>query len=184
MALVFITVEAGLEAGAGVWGYIFLTDGRGLPRAAAGVAVAAYWAMMFAGRAVLGPLAERAGARRVLATAVMGIPVGGALMTVPGPGALAVAGLIVVGLTTAPVFPLFTLTTAQRTGAADVTGMVSLQVASSAVGSAAIPAALGLAIGAVDARVLAPVLLILGLAMGGLYLAAARCSRLRTLTVT
>jgi fucose permease len=184
MALVFITVEAGLEAGAGVWGYIFLTDGRGLPRAAAGVAVAAYWAMMFAGRAVLGPLAERAGAGRVLATAVMGIPVGGALMTVPGPGALAVAGLIVVGLTAAPVFPLFTLTTAQRTGAADVSGMVSLQVASSAVGSAAIPAALGLAIGAVDARVLAPVLLILGLAMGGLYLAAARHSRLRTLTVT
>ena len=183
-ALVFIAVEAGLEAAAGIWGYIFLTDGRGLPRAAGGAAVAAYWAMMFAGRAVLGPLAERAGAARVLATAVMGIPAGGALMTVPGPGALAVAGLIVVGLTAAPVFPLFTVTTAQRTGAADLTGMVSLQVASSAVGSAAIPAALGLAIGAAGARVLAPVLLVLGLAMAGLYRAAARHPRLCTLTVT
>jgi fucose permease len=125
VALVFITVETGLEAGAGSWGYIFLTDGRDLPRAAAGAAVAAYWAMMFAGRAVLGPLAERAGAGRVLAAAVMGVPVGAALMTVPGPGALGVAGLIVTGLTAAPVFPLFTVTTTQRTGAADITGMVS-----------------------------------------------------------
>jgi hypothetical protein len=43
--------------------------------------------------------------------------------------------------------------------------MVSLQVAASAVGSAALPAGLGLAIGAINARILAPTLLVLGLAM-------------------
>jgi hypothetical protein len=47
--------------------------------------------------------------------------------------------------------------------------MVSLQVAASAVGSAALPTGLGLAIGAVNARILAPSLLVLGLAMGVLY---------------
>ena len=55
--------------------------------------------------------------------------------------------------------------------------MVSLQVAASAIGSAALPAGLGLAIGAVDARVLAPSLLVLGLAMGGLYVSGSRWSR-------
>ena len=47
--------------------------------------------------------------------------------------------------------------------------MVSLQVAASAAGSAALPAGLGLAIGAVNARILAPSLLVLGLTMAGLY---------------
>jgi hypothetical protein len=49
------------------------------------------------------------------------------------------------------------------------TRMVSLQVAASAVGGAALPAGLGLVIGAAGAPAIAPSLLVLGLAMGGLY---------------
>ena len=169
-ALTFTAVETGIESGAGIWGYLFLTAGRGLPPAAAGVAVAAYWAMMCAGRVVLGPMAERLGPARVLAAAVVGVPLGAALMAlpipgpVPGPGsgALAVAGLMFLGLAAAPIFPLFTLTTG-------TTRMVSLQVAASAVGGAALPAGLGLLLGAAGPWLLAPSLLALGLAMGGLY---------------
>ena len=161
-ALTFTAVETGIESGAGIWAYLFLTAGRGLPSATAGVAVAAYWAMMCAGRIVLGPVAERLGPTRVLAVAVAGVPLGAALMAVPGPGALAVAGLMLLGLSAAPVFPLFTLTTG-------TTRMVSLQVAASAVGAAAAPAGLGLAIGAAGSRVVALSLLALGLAMVGLY---------------
>jgi fucose permease len=124
-ALAFTAVETGIESGAGIWGYLFLTSGRGLPAAAGGAAVSAYWAMMCAGRAVLGPAAERLGPPRVLAAAVAGVPLGAALMAVPGPGALAVAGLMLLGLSAAPVFPLFTLATGS-------TRMVSLQVAASA----------------------------------------------------
>ena len=165
-ALTFTAVETGIESGAGVWGYLFLTAGRGLPPAAAGFAVAAYWAMMCAGRVVLGPVAERLGPARVLAAAVAGVPLGAALMVLPGPGALAVAGLMLLGLAAAPVFPLFTLTTG-------TTRMVSLQVAASAVGGAAIPAGLGLLLGAAGPRILAPSLLTLSLAMGGLYTSTA-----------
>jgi fucose permease len=165
-AVTFTAVETGIESGAGIWGYLFLTAGRGLPPAAAGVAVAAYWAMMCAGRVVLGPVAERLGPARVLAAAVAGVPLGAALMALPipgpGSGALAVAGLMFLGLAAAPIFPLFTLTTG-------TTRMVSLQVAASAVGGAAIPAGLGLLLGAAGPRLLAPSLLALGLAMGGLY---------------
>ena len=165
-ALTFTAVETGIESSAGIWGYLFLTAGRGLPPAAAGVAVAAYWAMMCAGRVVLGPVAERLGPARVLAAAVAGVPLGAALMVLPvpgpGPGALAVAGLMLLGLAAAPIFPLFTLTTG-------TTRMVSLQVAASAVGGAALPAGLGLLLGAAGPRLLAPSLLALGQAMGGLY---------------
>ena len=47
--------------------------------------------------------------------------------------------------------------------------MVSLQVAASAVGGAAVPAGLGLLLGAAGPWLLAPSLLALGVAMGGLY---------------
>ena len=165
-ALTFTALETGIESGAGIWGYLFLTAGRGLPPAAAVVAVAAYWAMMCAGRVVLGPVAERLGPARVLAAAVAGVPLGAALMALPvpgpGPGALAVTGLMFLGLAAAPIFPLFTLTTG-------TTRMVSLQVAASAAGGAALPAGLGLLLVAVGPRLLAPSLLALGLAMGGLY---------------
>jgi hypothetical protein len=77
-------------------------------------------------------------------------------------GALAVAGLMMLGLAAAPVFPLFTLTTGTMR-------MVSLQVAASAVGGAALPAGLGLLIGAAGPLILAPALLAPGLAVAGLY---------------
>jgi fucose permease len=168
---VFAAVESGIEAGAGIWGYVFLTSGRGLSHAVAGVTVSAYWAMMFAGRAVLGPVAQRWGAGRVLGGAVGGVVIGAALMAVPGPQFLAVAGIMVVGMATAPIFPLFTLTTAQWLSgdAAGAARAVSLQVAASAAGSAALPAGIGLLIGAVDARALAPALLAFSLAMCGVY---------------
>jgi len=145
--LAFTAVETGVESAAGIWGFVFLTSGRGLPVTAAGVAVSAYWAMMFAGRALLGPVAERAGASRVLAAAVACVPFGALLMALPGPGAVAVAGMMVLGLAAAPVFPLLTLTTADRAGLGGATQTVGLQVAASAVGSAAVPAAIGLVIG-------------------------------------
>ena len=58
-----------------------------------------------------------------------------------------------------------------RSGA---TTAVSLQVAASAAGSALLPGALGLAIGAFGARSLAPLLVLLGLAMGGVYVLLTR----------
>ncbi len=173
----FTAVETGVESAAGIWGYVFLTSGRGLPDTVAGVAVSAYWVMMFAGRAVLGPVAERAGARRVLAAAVAGIPAGAVLMTVPAPAFVAVAGMLLLGLAAAPVFPLVTLTTADRVTARDATAAVGLQVAASAVGSAALPSGIGLAIGALSARALGPALLILGLAMCAVYWTALRPAR-------
>ena len=172
--LAFTAVETGTESAVGIWGFVFLTSGRGLPVTAAGIAVSAYWAMMFAGRALLGPVAERAGASRVLAVAVACVPFGALLMALPGPAAVAVAGMMVLGLAAAPVFPLLTLTTADRAGIGGATQTVGLQVAASAVGSAAVPAVIGLVIGAVSARAFGQALLVLAGAMCAVYWLALR----------
>jgi len=178
--LIFSAVETGIESGAGIWGYVFLTSGRGLSHEAAGVAVAAYWAMMLVGRAALGPLAERVGSSRVLAAAVVGVAAGAAVMSLPAPGFVAVVGMMTLGFAAAPIFPLLTLTTAQRVGAANLiatTRTVSLQVAASAVGAAALPAGIGIAIGALNAKALAPLLFFLAVAMGGFYARISALSR-------
>jgi MFS family permease len=171
-SVVFVAVESGIENAAGVWGYVFLTAGRGLSPGVAGVCVSAYWATMFVGRMVFGPVAGRVGAQRVLGLAVAAVAAGAAVMAVPGPGWLAVAGLMIFGLAAAPIFPLLTLTTAERVGTAGEEGTnqtVSLQVAASAVGSTALPSGVGLAVGALGASAFGPLLLVLGLAMAGTY---------------
>jgi hypothetical protein len=76
------------------------------------------------------------------------------------------------GLAAAPVFPLRILTTMQRMGGTKMAGTtrtVSLQVAASAIGGAALAAAMGLAIGALGATSVGPLLLVLAVAMCGLY---------------
>ncbi len=177
IAASFIAIESGIETAAGIWGYVFLTSGRGVSATVAGVAVSAYWAMMFAGRALLGPVAERAGASRVLAIAIAGVPAGALLMTVPGPAALSVAGMMLLGLAAAPVFPLLTLTTAARVGEGGAATAVGLQTAASAIGSAALPSGIGLVIGVAGAQVTGPALLVLGLAMCAVYALALRPAR-------
>ena len=177
VAIAFIAIESGIETAAGIWGYVFLTSGQGVSATVAGVAVSAYWAMMFAGRALLGPVAERAGASRVLAIAIAGVPAGALLMTVPGPAALSVAGMMLLGLAAAPVFPLLTLTTAARVGEGGAATAVGLQTAASAIGSAALPSGIGLVIGVAGAQVTGPALLVLGLAMCAVYALALRPAR-------
>src|ERR1700733_196555 len=176
-SVLFTAVETGVESAAGIWGYAFLTSGRGLSPGAADVVVAAYWAVMFAGRMLLGPVAQRAGASRVLALAVVGVPGGALLMALPLPGGFAVAGMVVLGLAAAPVFPLITLITGgSGDGGPDggAATAVGLQVAASAVGSAVLPSGVGLAVGAFGGWVVGPSLLTLGLAMCAVYWAALR----------
>lgn len=177
VALLFAAVQTGIESGAGIWGYVFLTGGRELTRQAAGIALSAYWGAMFAGRMVLGPVADRAGPLRVLGGAVAGVLLGAALMIPPGPAPAAVAGLVVLGLAAGPVFPLLALTTARQLGPAGAARTVSLQVAASAVGGALLPAGMGIAISAAGAGVLAPSLLVLGLVMYGTYWLLRRLTR-------
>jgi fucose permease len=168
--LTFTAIEIGIESAAGIWGYVFLTAGRGLSGVAAGVAVSAYWAMMFVGRTIFGQVAQRVGAVRVLTLAVVSVPLGAALMTIPGPGFVAIAGMMTLGLAGAPIFPLITITTPDRVlNSAKAMRAVSLQTAASAVGGSALPAGIGLLIADVSAQALSPALLVLALAMCGVY---------------
>ncbi|MCO1599281.1 MFS transporter [Micromonospora sp. RHAY321] len=167
-ALAFALYVA-IEVSAGLWAFLLLTEGRGLSAAVAGGCVSAYWGSLFVGRVVQGVVAERLGGALVLRVSLAGMAVGAALIAVPGPAVLAVLGLLVVGFAAAPVFPLLTLTTVDRVGAAHADRAIGLQIGAAGVGAALVPAGLGILIGNTTVQVLGSALVVLALALIGLY---------------
>lgn len=167
-------VYTGIEIGTGLWAYTLLTGARGVGEQLAGLAVSGYWGSLFAGRLLLGALGDRVGIHRVITGSVAGLVVGTGLVAVPAPGALAVAGLLLVGLSAAPVFPLLTLTTAERVGDRHADRTIGMQMAAAAVGGTALPAGIGALIGRTGPEILGPCLLVLTLTLAGLYRLAPR----------
>ncbi|GGO23840.1 MFS transporter [Micromonospora parathelypteridis] len=163
--LLAFALYVAIEVSAGLWAFLLLTEGRGLSAALAGGCVSAYWGSLFVGRVVQGVVAERLGAGLVLRVSLVGMAVGAALIAVPGPAVLAVLGLVVVGFAAAPVFPLLTLTTAERVGAAHADRAIGMQIGASGLGAALVPAGLGVLIGNTSVQVLGSALLVLALAL-------------------
>jgi fucose permease len=175
-ALAF-AVYVGVEVGAGLWAFLLLTEGRGVSATVAGVCVSIYWGSLFVGRVVQGLVAERLGSGAVLRGSLIGMVVGAALVAVPGPGALAVTGLAIIGFAAAPVFPLLTLTTADRVGARHADRTIGLQIGAAGLGGALLPAGIGVLISRFGVEALGPSLVALSLILFGLHLASGRRER-------
>jgi fucose permease len=77
------------------------------------------------------------------------------------PGLAPVGGIVLLGFSAAPMFPLLTLTTKARVGDAWTDRAIGLQSAASTAGAATLPALIGFLIGPFGPQVIAPSLLIL-----------------------
>ncbi|MGW4502526.1 MFS transporter [Micromonospora sp. NPDC004336] len=172
-ALAF-AVYVAIEVAAGLWAFLLLTEGRGLGAAVAGVCVSGYWGSLFVGRVVQGVVAERLGSGLVLRGSLVGMAAGAVLIAVPGPAWLAVGGLVVVGFAAAPVFPLLTLTTVDRVGAAHADRTIGLQIAAAGLGGALVPAGIGVLLGNTSVELLGPALVVLALGLLALHAAGTR----------
>ncbi|MEV0394805.1 MFS transporter [Polymorphospora rubra] len=172
-ALAF-AVYVAVEVTAGLWAYLLLTEGRGLSATVAGICVSGYWGSLFVGRVVQGVVAERLGSSTVLTGSLVGMVVGAVLVALPAPGWVAVVGLAIIGFGAAPVFPLLTLTTAERVGVEHADRTIGLQIGAAGLGGAAIPAGVGVLLGRVDVELLGPALVVLSVALLALYAASTR----------
>jgi fucose permease len=145
IGLLAVTLQTGIEASVALWAYTYLVEGARVAPLVAGGLASGYWATLVAGRIVLGPVAERLGAWRVLALALTGMG-SAALLLVIGSPVAAVAGTLLFGLAGAPVYPLLILTTAERTSAAAADRVIGYQAGASSVGAAVLPLLVGLAL--------------------------------------
>ncbi|MFG3599657.1 MFS transporter [Micromonospora chersina] len=162
-------VYVAIEVSTGLWAFLLLTEGRGLAAAVAGLCVSGYWGSLFVGRVVQGVVAERLGTARVLRGSLLGMAGGAVLVALPAPGWVTVAGLLVVGFAAAPVFPLLTLTTAERVGRDHADRTIGLQIGAAGLGAALVPAAVGVLLARVSVAALGPTLVVLAVTLVALH---------------
>lgn len=133
-----------LESTAGLWAASYLTLARGVPAQTAAGCAALFYLGITAGRAASGWIAPRLGDDGMIRLGLGGIGLGLAALVLPGPQVLALAGLVVIGLGCAPIYPSIIHSTPAHFGAARSQAVIGVQMASAYVGSMAMPPLFGL----------------------------------------
>lgn len=138
-------VYATTEVGTGLWAASIRVDGRGLDASAAGWWVSCFFGAIMGGRFAIGLVAARLGNRRLVRLGLVTAIAGALLFAVPGwPAPFSLAGLVLLGLGCAPIYPSLMHETTRRFDPATARRVVGRQVAFAYVGGALGPAALGL----------------------------------------
>ncbi len=135
-------VYTGIEVTAGQWSFTLYTEGRGVEATEAGVFAGMYWASIAAGRIFLGFLIEWLGPDRLLRFCTVGAVLGSAAFAF-APVSLSVAGLALVGLSLAPVFPTLMSRTPSRLPGAYAAHAVGFQVSAGMLGIIFLPSLAG-----------------------------------------
>jgi fucose permease len=133
----------GLEFSVGQWCFTLLTESREVPRDWAGTITGGYYAAIGVGRVLAGAVAHRLGLDRLIRIAMVTAIVGAAIYAWGEPSAVGFAGVIVVGLGLAPIFPSLMTRTGERLGPAYATHAVGFQVSAGMLGAAVMPSVAG-----------------------------------------
>ncbi|GGK21497.1 MFS transporter [Salinarimonas ramus] len=129
----------GVEFGAGLWIFAVLTEGRGLSVELAGTMTGLFWGGLFVGRVAFGLFADRIGEDRSVRLGLLGMAVGAAAFAF-APTALSLAGIVLLGLACAPIFPMLMSRTPARLGEALTAHAVGFQVSAAMLGGVIFPA--------------------------------------------
>ena len=133
------------EMGTYLWTASLLVTNRGVSLAEAGVWVSVYFGAITTGRFGAGLIASRLGSRRMIMLGIGMATTGATLFALPWlPNALNLAGLVLMGLGCAPVFPTLMHETARRFPTEVASKVISWQMMASYAGGSVIPAAFGL----------------------------------------
>lgn len=133
-----------IEQTAGLWGSSFLALFHGVPAKEAAGFGSLFFLGITAGRAVSGFLTMALDDVKMVRLGEGIILAGIALLFLPGGSGLAKAGLVLVGLGCAPVYPSIIHATPQRFGAGRSQAIIGVQMASAYVGTCLMPPLFGL----------------------------------------
>ncbi|WJL97287.1 MFS transporter [Microbacterium sp. ET2] len=132
-----------LESTAILWASTYLVTDRGV-----NVATAAAFASLFllgvtAGRFTAGFVADRVGDRWMIRGGFLAVAAGTVLLAVPQPNAIALVGLVILGLGCAPIYPAIIHSTPINFGRRNSQAIVGIQMAAAYTGSTFIPPLFG-----------------------------------------
>ncbi|MFD2331016.1 MFS transporter [Cohnella sp. GCM10020058] len=143
LALVSFLFYCGVESTAGLWGSSYLVSDKGLSAATAAQWVSMFYMGITIGRLITGfvtfKLANRALIRYGQATALAGA----LLLVLPLPAGFSFAGLMIIGLGLAPIYPCMLHETPVRFGKRHAPSIMGYQMAVAYTGSTLMPPLLG-----------------------------------------
>lgn len=154
------------ELGTGLWAASILVTDRGQSAATAGGSVSLYYGAITLGRFGIGLAANRLGNRRLIRLGIMVATLGAVIFALPGlPASASLAGLILMGLGCAPIYPSMMHETARRFPADLTASVIGRQVGFSYIGGAFVPAACGLLAASLGLGAVMPALVLTLLAL-------------------
>lgn len=141
-ALLFY-LYVGTEFSAGQWSFTLFTLQRGVPEIAANFWVGMYWGTFTLGRIVFGLFADRVPINAFLRGA-LAVTVVGAVMLWWNPQPwVGFAGLVLMGLAEAPIYPSLIASTLGRVGTAHAANAIGFQGAAGGVGGTTLTGLIG-----------------------------------------
>lgn len=175
-------VYCGLEAGLGLWIASLLHDARGWTAQAAGLMTTLYWGSLTVGRFFIGAVSQRLRPAHLVRGAAAGaiagtaLVAGSTLLVGLGPlaGVVTAAGLLLSGLSLAPVFPMLMHDTPRSVGSSHAVNLIGFQGAAGQLGMTLLPIGLGVALSAFSLEWLGSLVLSLAVLLLALVLLRAR----------
>jgi fucose permease len=137
-------IYTGLEIGVGQWIFTILTKSRSIDEKNAGLWTSAYWGSFTAGRIVFGFILTRLSVHKVLIGAMIGIVGGTILLAINQGPFLSLSGLILIGISNAPVFPCLISNTPIMVGKKHAANVIGFQISAAMIGGALLPGFAGL----------------------------------------
>jgi fucose permease len=174
LPMVWLSVTAffmytGLEAATGIWVYSLFTEARAIPDMTAGMWVSAYWGGLTLGRLASGIIIGFVSVPLLLRLCIIGMALGATLIWLDFTMLLSTLGLLVIGVSAAPVFPLLIATTPERLGAAHTANGIGFQVAAAVLGQSLLPSLIGVLAHVLGLEIIGPVLLTAALLLLVIY---------------
>ena len=133
-----------VEQTAGLWASSYLALERGFSSEGAAGAASLFFVGITVGRALSGFLTVRLSDAQMVRMGQGGVLLGGILLLLPLGQSAALAGLILVGLGCAPIYPSIIHATPERFGAERSQALIGVQMASAYVGTCLMPPVFGL----------------------------------------
>lgn len=134
-----------MESTAGLWAASYLTEYRGVGEQMAANFASFYYIGIMIGRFFNGLIADRMGDRRMIRVGILGAILGIVMIMLPlTTNVVALVGLIVAGVGSAPIYPSIIHSTPDNFGAENSQAIVGIQMASAYVGATFMPPLFGL----------------------------------------
>ncbi len=178
LSILLFFLYTGLEITAGQWLYTLLTEARGMAPALAGAWVSAYWGSLTVGRLLSGVIVARITVRTLLQLCMLGAIFGVMLIWLNLTPWLLLAGVALLGVSLAPMFPSLISLTPARMGPAHAANTVGFQIAAAMLGGAVLASGFGLIAGRFGLETLGPFLLVTAVLLAVVFEILERQTRL------